>query len=80
MTLGNRVTVNAGLRFDHSRAISPDLAAGDMHGRGTTDVLKGSGLFTAWNVWSPRLDVTTKLASDGHTMLRASYGRSARAC
>ena len=28
-----------------------------------------------WNVWSPRLGVTTKLTADGQTMLRASYGR-----
>jgi len=28
-----------------------------------------------WNVWSPRLGLTTKLTTDGRTMLRASYGR-----
>ena len=28
-----------------------------------------------WNVWSPRLGLTTKLTADGRTMLRASYGR-----
>ena len=37
-----------------------------MHGLGT--------LYT-WNVWSPRLGVTTRLTADGRTMLRASYGR-----
>ena len=28
-----------------------------------------------WNLWSPRLGVTTKLSADGRTILRASYGR-----
>ena len=28
-----------------------------------------------WNLWSPRVGVTTKLSADGRTILRASYGR-----
>ena len=75
MTIGDRLTINAGIRFDHSRAISPDLPARDLNGREADATVSGLGTLYTWNVWSPRLGVTTKLTADGRTMLRASYGR-----
>ena len=75
LTVGDRVTINAGLRFDHSRAISQDLHALDLNGRETDAIVDGLGTLYTWNVVSPRLGVTTKLSADGRTMLRASYGR-----
>ena len=75
LTLGDRLTVNAGVRFDHSRAISPDLRALDPEGRETDEIVLGLGTLYTWNIVSPRLGVTTKLSADGRTMLRASYGR-----
>jgi hypothetical protein len=75
ITVGDRLTINAGVRFDHSRAISQDLRALDSEGRDTGDIFRGLGTLYTWNVWSPRLGFTTKLSADGRTMLRASYGR-----
>ena len=75
MTLGDRLTIIAGLRFDHSRASSQDLPVLDRDGRGTDGTITGLGAMYTWNVWSPRLGITAKLTSDGRTMLRASYGR-----
>ena len=75
ITVGNSLTINAGLRFDHSRAISQDLPVLDSQGRETDDIVRGLGTLYTWNVWSPRLGVTMKLTADGRTMLRASYGR-----
>ena len=75
ITLRQSVTINAGVRFDHSRAISQDLHALDPQGRETSDIVRGLGTLYTWNVWSPRLGVTAKLTGDGRTMLRASYGR-----
>jgi hypothetical protein len=75
MTFGDRLTVNAGIRYDYSRAVSQDLRGVDLLGRRTDDVIHGLGTLYAWNVVSPRLGVTTKLSADGRTMLRASYGR-----
>lgn len=75
LTVGDRLTINAGIRFDHNRAISPDLPARDLSGQETDGTVRGLGTLYTWNVWSPRLGVTTKLTSDGRTMLRASYGR-----
>ena len=76
LTVGDRLTtISAGLRFDHSRAISQDLRALDAQGRETDDIVRGLGTLYTWNMVSPRLGVTAKLTADGRTMLRASYGR-----
>ena len=75
ITVGDSLTINAGLRFDHSRAISQDVRALDQEGRETSDVIQGLGTLYTWNMWSPRLGITMKLTSNGRTMLRASYGR-----
>jgi hypothetical protein len=75
LAVGDRVTVNAGLRFDQSRAISQDLHAVDLEGRQTDDTVRGLGRLYTWSVWSPRVGVTAKVTSDGRTILRASYGR-----
>lgn len=75
ITIGNSTTINAGLRFDHSRASSQDLPVLDSDGQETDRMVSGLGTLYTWNVWSPRLGVTVKLTADGRTMLRASYGR-----
>ena len=75
VTVGNQVTINAGLRFDHSRAISQDVRARDAEGRDTGETVRGLGTLYTWNVFSPRLGVTAKLSANGRTLLRASYGR-----
>lgn len=75
ITVGNRLTINLGVRFDNTRAVSQDLHALDPHGRETSDIIPGLGTLYTWNLFSPRLGVTTKLTADGRTILRASYGR-----
>jgi hypothetical protein len=75
ITIGNRLTVMAGVRFDHSRAISQDLPAIDVEGRETGAIIAGRGTLYTWNIVSPRLGLTLKLSRDGRTMLRGSYGR-----
>lgn len=75
LTIGNRLTINAGLRFDHTRAVSQDLRALDADGNDTGVVINGLGTLYTWDVVSPRLGATAKLSADGRTLLRVSYGR-----
>ena len=75
IALNDRVTVNAGIRFDHSRASSQDVPELDSSGVETDKTIAGLGTLYTWNVLSPRIGVTAKLSTDGRTMLRASYGR-----
>jgi hypothetical protein len=75
LTVRDKVTINAGVRFDHNRAISQDVPAWDVNGRETDRIVSGLGTLYTWNVWSPRMGVTAKLSADGRMTLRASYGR-----
>jgi hypothetical protein len=75
LTIGERLTISVGLRFDHSRAISQDIPAVDAAGNDTDQEVPGLGTLYTWNLFSPRLGVVTKLTADGRTILRASYGR-----
>jgi hypothetical protein len=75
ITVGDWLTLNVGVRFDHSRAVSQDLQALDLQGRETDTIIPGLGTLYTWNTVSPRLGVTTKLSEDGRTVIRASYGR-----
>ena len=75
ITIGDRWTLNVGIRYDHSRAVSQDLPALDPQGHETDTIIPGLGTLYTWNVVSPRLGVTTKLTADGRTVLRGSYGR-----
>ncbi|HKW02569.1 MAG TPA: TonB-dependent receptor [Vicinamibacterales bacterium] len=75
IAIGERLTVSAGVRFDHLRAYDPDLHAIDAEGRQTDDIVRGTGTLYTWNLVSPRLGATVKLTADGRTILRSSYGR-----
>lgn len=75
ITMSDRLTISAGLRFDHSRAISQDLAGLDTRGQETDAIVPGLGTVYAWNIVSPRLGAVLKLSADGRTVLRGSYGR-----
>ena len=75
LTLGERLTLNLGLRFDHSRAISPDLEAFDAVGEKTGETVEGLGTLYTWNAFSPRLGFNLKLTTDGRTLLHGSWGR-----
>jgi hypothetical protein len=74
ITVGNRLTISAGLRFDHSRGILPDIRELDAAGVDTGRLIPGDGLKYTWNVLSPRAGVVLKLTADGRTLLRGSYG------
>jgi hypothetical protein len=74
-TLTDRVSVDAGIRFDHSLAIDPDLPVVSVDGRETAATLPGAGTLYTENMISPRFGVTAKLDGSGRTVARASYGR-----
>ena len=75
LRVGSRVTINAGFRFDHTRAISQDMHRLDANGDDTGEMIDGRGTMGTWNTVSPRLGVVAKLDAAGRTMLRGSYGR-----
>jgi outer membrane receptor protein involved in Fe transport len=72
--IGDRLTVNLGVRFDHSRASMPSFPVFDgwteMSGR--TQELKD---LIKWTTVSPRIGVAFQPTPDQKTLLKASYGR-----
>jgi hypothetical protein len=75
ISLTDRITAEAGVRFDHLQAVSQDLKGVDSHGKEADGLTEGLGPLYTWNVVSPRLGTTMKLDADGRTVLRANYGR-----
>jgi len=75
LSLNSRVTINPGLRFDHSRAISQDVPEFDALVHATGRIISGRGTMGTWNVLSPRVGVVIKLDASGGTMLRANAGK-----
>ena len=75
VTIGGRLSISAGLRLDHARAIVPDLPAVDLRGQETGEQVEGLGTVYRWNVLSPRLGTVLRLTRDGRTVARASVGR-----
>lgn len=78
VTVGERLTVNIGVRYDRSRAFSQDLPRVDLTGRETNEIVAGLGTLYVWNILSPRMGATLHLDRSGRTILRASYGRFAQ--
>ena len=81
VTIGNRVTINAGVRFDHSRAISQDLHAVDARGTKPASIVQGLGTLYTWNVCvaAPGRHGEAHAPMAGRCCARATDG-STRAC
>jgi hypothetical protein len=74
ISIGN-LTINAGLRFDSLRAVSPDEPVINTLLAETGATVAGLGHLFTWNTWSPRVGFNIKLTDDGKTILRGTYGR-----
>jgi outer membrane receptor protein involved in Fe transport len=72
--VGDRLTLNLGVRFDSNTAKVPTRDVLDQLGNSTGQTLAAQDLFT-WNVFSPRVGFNFKLTKDGKTSLQGHYGR-----
>jgi hypothetical protein len=72
--IGNRLVINLGMRFDHSRARIPSFPTYDGWTK-TSKMAPGIDDLVTWNSFSPRIGLAFQLTSDKKTLLKASYGR-----
>jgi carboxypeptidase family protein/TonB-dependent receptor-like protein len=72
--IGDRVTLNLGVRYDHTHTRSFDEPELNKLGQPTGKNFQGLEYFT-WNNLSPRLGFNYKLTADGKTVLKMHYGR-----
>lgn len=74
ISIGDRLTVNIGLRFDHQNATYPALSLLDGWEK-TSEKAPAIDDLVTWNVFSPRIGFAFQLTPDGKTLLKANYGR-----
>jgi hypothetical protein len=72
--LGDRVTLNLGVRGDHSNAFSPPQDELDDNAKPTGKRFPRADFFK-WNSISPRLGVNWKVTSSGRTIVKSHWGR-----
>lgn len=77
MTLGRRLTLNAGLRFDRYSSFLPEQGNPGTGPFATAFLYPESHGFPVYNAWSPRLSLIYDLTGNGRIALKASYGRYA---
>jgi Carboxypeptidase regulatory-like domain/TonB dependent receptor-like, beta-barrel/TonB-dependent Receptor Plug Domain len=72
--LGNVVTLNLGLRYDHSQAQYQSFPILDAAGNPTGQFAPGNNDVYHWNVVSPRVGATWKVNQSGRTVVKGYYG------
>ena len=73
--VGARLSVNAGVRYDYSKAFFPEFGILDREGNETGEFTAAVDEVFHWNTVSPRLGFNWKLTGDGKTVLKAHAGR-----
>jgi outer membrane receptor protein involved in Fe transport len=79
-TIGDRLTLNVGVRYDYAKGWIPDMAELEVdpvtyEWVESSRIVPGKPDLVKWNVFSPRLGFAYKLTADGKTLLRANAGR-----
>lgn len=76
--VNDRLSLNAGVRWDHNKAFSPEQAELDEFARATGVTFPKTDYYT-WKQFSPRLGFNWKVTGDGKTVLKGHWGRYHRA-
>ena len=74
LKIGDRLTLNFGLRFDYSNGYVPELPVMDYF-TPTSETTPAVKDMIVWNTIAPRIGFSYQLTSDQKTLLKASYGR-----
>jgi outer membrane receptor protein involved in Fe transport len=72
--VGERLQINAGVRYDNIRTRFTEQPVLDEQGVPTSRTVPGLDVYK-WNTVSPRLGFNLKLTGDGKTVLKTHYGR-----
>ena len=73
--VNDRLTLNLGVRFDHTRGGYPEYPKLDKDANPTGETFPADMDILKWDTWSPRLGLVYQLTGDRKTILKASYGR-----
>ena len=73
--IGDRLTINLGVRFDHKNAGVDDLILQDFEQNPTGVEFPGIDSLYVWTPVSPRIGFNYSITEDGRTVVKAHYGR-----
>jgi hypothetical protein len=73
-SIGSRLTVNLGFRYDHSNAGIPAYVEMDAWTKTQTPTPAIKDM-VVWNIFSPRIGMVYQLTPDGKTIIKGSYRR-----
>jgi hypothetical protein len=73
--IGDKLTLNLGVRFDHQKASFPESPVLDKDGNETGGTNPKVDNIFSWDSVSPRLGFNLILTSDGRTTLKGHWGR-----
>ncbi len=73
--IGDRLTLNLGIRFDYLNAFVPELPVMDGWNGPTGEKYPAVKDMIDWKTFSPRLGLVFSITSDQKTLLKANYGR-----
>ena len=73
--IGDRLTLNLGLRFDHINSYVPELPIMDGWAGPSGETSPAVKDMINWNSFSPRIGLVFSLTSDQKTLFKATYGR-----
>lgn len=73
-SIGDRLTLNLGLRYDYHKGIIPSFPRLDANGNPTDERIPGFDPVFTWNNLSPRLGFAYALGADHKSVLRGSFG------
>ena len=73
--IGDRLTLNLGLRFDYSNSYVPEAPIMDGWAGPSGETSPAVKDMIIWNSFSPRIGLVFQLTSDQKTLLKATYGR-----
>jgi len=74
ISIGNRMTINIGLRYDYQNANYPAFPRLDGWNK-TSEKAPGIDNLITWNVFSPRIGIALQLTPDGKTLFKVHFGR-----
>jgi len=77
VNLTPKMTLNAGVRFDHYSSWLPEQGNPGTGPYATPRVIPETHGFPVYNAWSPRLSAVYDITGSGRIALKASYGRYA---
>ena len=72
--VGDRLTLNLGVRFDHQEGSIPDFPRFDLEGNPTGETIPGLDPAFEWDVFSPRLGFAYNAGEERNWVVRGSFG------